>query len=92
MSNDKKRVSNLRWDRVGMTVLGVLFLALDFMRGNYYVMIWEAISIGFMLMCYKELEHRRFVMRQAIALGLVIKVLVSDDDDGDDDGDTTTRA
>ena len=89
---DKKVTSKIRWDRVGMTVLGVLFLALDFMRGNYYAMPWEALSVGFMMMYYKELEHRRFVMRQAIALGLVIKVLVSDDDDGDDDGDATTRA
>lgn len=92
MTTENKTTVSIRWDRVGMTVLGVLFLALDFIRGNYYAMIWEAISIGFMMMYYKELEHRRFVMHQAIALGLVIKVLVSDDDDGDDDGDTTTRA
>ena len=92
MTTENKTTVSIRWDRVGMTVLGVLFLALDFMRGNYYAMIWEAISIGFMMMYYKELEHRRFMMRQAITLGLVIKTLLTGIEDGDDDGDTTTRA
>ena len=87
------KVTRIRWDRVGLTLLGVLFLALDFMRGNYYAMLWETLTVGFMMMYYMELEHRHFVMRQAIALGLVIKSLISDDsEEGDGNGDATTRA
>ena len=91
MTTENKTTVQVRWDRVGMTVLGVLFLALDFIRGNYYAMLWEVLSIGFMMMYYVEVEHRHNAVRKMIGLTIVIKTLLTGIEDGDDDGDTTTR-